>query len=454
MNQRGFKDSEAAECEVCYGALNDAVAKVLDKIRLSDYSATNDTAEFTNFDIRKKGDIYMLISTNGCEFAVIDNRTVSRLRAVSEMPMLRFEAVVQSNVLVKRQRRAKHQPRTFPLSINIFGLRLVADDIASRLSAVSAYLQHPRSSLHAGVIYHNPQLLTFLDEDQDMSALVGTGNGSSWELNTRISDEVGIILESLAHADIAADRKLELPVGLTSKLKEHQENGLRFILQREEEPFSQMISAWLREVTSIQARLPSSMSFGGLIADAMGLGKTLTMLTAILQSMPMARDFSDFDKTAGEETSKNIRTQATLVVVSSAQILESWISEIRAHFSPGALSWICFHGQDRPRDPENLRSVGIVLTTYATLAADTAGRRTLYQMSWYRVVLDEAHWIRNSTSKQFKATASLDSRSRWCLTGTPIQNKLEDLASLAQFLKLQPLTSVTHILATPTSWPP
>lgn len=52
-----------------------------------------------------------------------------------------------------------------------------------------------------------------------------------------------------------------------------------------------------------------------------------------------------------------------------------------------------------------------------------------------------AHHIRNSTSKQWKAAADLQTARRWCLSGTPIQNKLEDLASLAGFLQLPPLSS-------------
>ena len=52
-----------------------------------------------------------------------------------------------------------------------------------------------------------------------------------------------------------------------------------------------------------------------------------------------------------------------------------------------------------------------------------------------------AHWIRNPTSKIFRAAASISARNRWCLTGTPIQNKLEDLMTLAEFLRLAPLES-------------
>lgn len=55
--------------------------------------------------------------------------------------------------------------------------------------------------------------------------------------------------------------------------------------------------------------------------------------------------------------------------------------------------------------------------------------------------LSIAHYIRNPTTKQFKAAVHLRARRRWCLSGTPIQNKMEDLASLAQFLQLSPLCS-------------
>lgn len=160
------------------------------------------------------------------------------------------------------------------------------------------------------------------------------------------------------------------------------------------------------------------------------------MLSAILHSAPNAELFSTFYKRFENDNVERFRTKATLVVVSSAQLLESWESEIQAHFVSGALRFIRFHGTGRPRDPEVLRSVDLVLTTYATLAADHAGQDILRQVEWYRVVLDEAHWIRNSSSKQFQAAASLHCRRRWCLTGTPIQNRLEDLVSLVQFLQL------------------
>ncbi|RYC57351.1 hypothetical protein CHU98_g8859 [Xylaria longipes] len=420
-------DIKLLDDEVCYGALHDAMAKGLSNTRMSDSPVIKAPDPFTCFRVQTKDHIYVLCYESGSEFAVLDTRTTSRLSALSETPMLRFEAVVESSIFSKRQRGGKPRPRIFPLSVNIFGSMTTADDVACRLSKVSTFLQHPQS-LHEEVEYHNPQLLTFANDDSNMRDLVGIGNNSIWALNINVVGEVGRILESLTHTDIVALYYNEL-IALKEETR-HQEGGVRFILQREEEAFSQQLSAQLRQVIGIQIDSPLSMCFGGLIADVMGLGKTLTMLTAILQSMSVAEEFGNFYERSDDELMEKIRTKATL---SS--------STLGYRRYKHALNFVCFHGQDRPRDSETLRSASLVLTTYATLAADYAGQCTLDKMEWYRVVLDEAHWIRNSSSKQFRAAASLHARSRWCLTGTPIQNKLDDITSLAQFLRLSPLST-------------
>ena len=81
----------------------------------------------------------------------------------------------------------------------------------------------------------------------------------------------------------------------------------------------------------------------------------------------------------------------------------------------------------------------MIITTYDTVAMDsTSGKALLNQISWFRIILDEAHVIRNSSTLTFKAIEALSAERRWCLTGTPVHNSLGDIFSLARFLRYYP----------------
>ena len=62
----------------------------------------------------------------------------------------------------------------------------------------------------------------------------------------------------------------------------------------------------------------------------------------------------------------------------------------------------------------------------------------LHKIKWLRVILDEGHTIRNPQTRLTKAMIDLVAKRRWVLTGTPIQNRLDDLWSVCKFLRLEP----------------
>jgi SNF2 family DNA or RNA helicase len=130
---------------------------------------------------------------------------------------------------------------------------------------------------------------------------------------------------------------------------------------------------------------------------------------------------------------------------------------MQEHLTEGALTYYVFHGPSRTEDPEELAKYDVIITTYSTVLSDTTGKSTkrgsspLTQMNFFRVVLDEAHAIREQNAAQSQAIFRLEAQRRWSVTGTPIQNRLDDLGSVTRFLRLYPFNEraqfAAHIIA-------
>ena len=137
---------------------------------------------------------------------------------------------------------------------------------------------------------------------------------------------------------------------------------------------------------------------GALLADDMGLGKTLQTLCAI---------------------------RGRTLVVAPTSVLHAWRVECE-RFRPD-LRVNLFHGAGRALDPE----ADVTLTSYALLRIDVDA---LSAEPWDSVVLDEAQAIKNADSQVARAAARLRAEARFALTGTPIENRLEELWSQFHFL--------------------
>ncbi|CAG9987784.1 unnamed protein product [Clonostachys byssicola] len=126
-----------------------------------------------------------------------------------------------------------------------------------------------------------------------------------------------------------------------------------------------------------------------------------------------------------------------MVLVPSLLLVDTWIKQLEQHVRPGTLSVYKYHGQQRRLDASSPLQYDVVVSTYATVASDhNRGGGMLSRFRWYRLILDEAHVIRNWSTKQFNAVNSLSTNIRWCMTGTPIQNTIDDLGSLIKFLRV------------------
>lgn len=153
----------------------------------------------------------------------------------------------------------------------------------------------------------------------------------------------------------------------------------------------------------------SQYGFGGILADDMGLGKTIQVL-ALLESTP------DIKRS---------------IVVCPAVLLYNWNDEVKK-FSKDIKS-ICIAGpiQQRQELVHNLKDETLIITTYDYLRNDTH----LYDdMNFDFIVLDEAQYIKNHTTKSAQSVKKLQGKHRIALTGTPIENSLAELWSIFDFL--------------------
>lgn len=141
---------------------------------------------------------------------------------------------------------------------------------------------------------------------------------------------------------------------------------------------------------------------GGFLCDEMGLGKTVQMVSTMLGNPK----------------------KSTLIVVPKS-IITQWVNEIKK-FAPQ----MSVHVYDGPN--RTLKEADVVITPYSLLSTHIDS--VIHKKPWDRIILDEAHEIRNKKSKLFKSVNRVKADIKWIVTGTPVFNSMEDFVSLCAFL--------------------
>ncbi|KAH8247474.1 hypothetical protein KR038_005005 [Drosophila bunnanda] len=227
--------------------------------------------------------------------------------------------------------------------------------------------------------------------------------------------------------DVLADD----PSGLKVDLMGHQKHALAWMSWREKQ----------------QPR-------GGILADDMGLGKTLTMISSVLACKNRQENGTGDDHdSSDEEDEKGGKQKSTggwnskgrkdthkggTLVVCPASLLRQWENEVDSKVKRNKLTVCVHHGNNRETKGKHLRTYDIVVTTYQIVAREHKEMSAVFRVNWRRIILDEAHVVRNHKSQSSIAVSDLRAKFRWALTGTPIQNKELDVYALLKFLRCSP----------------
>ena len=135
------------------------------------------------------------------------------------------------------------------------------------------------------------------------------------------------------------------------------------------------------------------------------------------------------------------------LVVAPLSLITQWEEEIKTKTSLSCRVW--YGDQAKGKASCDDFDVDVVITTYGKMQGEFQRRKqdsgsvndkgyNLLQQEWLRVILDEAHCIKNQATLASKACCSLTAKYRWVVTGTVIHNSLDDVFGLLKFLQHQP----------------
>lgn len=315
-----------------------------------------------------------------------------------------FNEFIQSLRVAKLKTAVHEQGDKFELSVGVETFGVDEHDLHAALACSRPYAEDKKGRIVL-IPANVSEKLAAVRERLDRSIVQYTGTSvfrrkiSRAELPSTetLLEEFGVNFEppetwrerAGALRDLSRLKKAPIPENLDARLRIYQQIG----------------TSWLWHL--FKNRL------GGILADEMGLGKTVETI-AFLSAV------------FAEDASENLR----VLVVAPAGLVENWRREL-TRFAPN-LSVLVHHGQKRSREALAGFPRGVVITSYATLRIDNAD--FLASGTWHTIIADEAQQVKNRRSRNSKALRDIPAGTRFVLTGTPVENSIEDLRTLFDFI--------------------
>lgn len=280
----------------------------------------------------------------------------------------------------------------FELDVGVFvgdGAALTQRELAAILQSSGRYAEVRGKLVDVEELRARRSLLTELGERRrtGMAALVALHDELSEAFGAvGLPEEVARLRERLR--EFRGIEQIEPPAVLARTLRGYQRRGLDFL------------------------NYLATFKFGGILADQMGLGKTLEMITYLLHR-------------------KEREGPAPSLVIAPTSVTHTWENEI-ARFAPSLSTLRLQSGADRAQRYAEIEDYDVVITSYALARLDA---EQLERHRFRTLVLDEAQNAKNPSSQIAKVVRNLHAEHRLALTGTPVENSLRDLWSIFAFVE-------------------
>ncbi|KAH0491045.1 hypothetical protein TgHK011_002491 [Trichoderma gracile] len=444
---------------VCFGMLHNVDVKLVGEMQTIHSRLNASEAVYGRFSIQTRDNhVVLRFHDADKDFGYLRSAVGSTLSPLLAKRGLEFEPVALVSELLRVIGHAsKASDAIVKIDINIYGPPSAGTEIGDALSEGKLWLQKS-GHMRGGIVYDNPHFLRIKTNGiqpqptEPVRRLASAGLTNRRNREERLRKLVEEVYSSLnrnrqVDAADAGDR-------VAQKLLRHQEEALGFMLERESGHINEKYCLWepieledgregfRHRITRAKIRngIRPNERGGGILADEMGMGKSLSILALVMRLLDDGRTWAQEQENNPRVDGAIKRSRSTLVIVPSALLVLNWVNEIEKHLKDGVTT-IKYHGSNRPKDIDTVADSDIVVTTYSTLTSEFQTKSApslLHCIDWYRVVLDEAHIIRRRATTFYRACDELHANSRWCLTGTPIQNKLADIGTLFAFIRAEP----------------
>ncbi|KAG9748136.1 hypothetical protein KCU59_g4126, partial [Aureobasidium melanogenum] len=454
--------SQDPKREICLGSIT---AKVMaHKVpaanrNLSKYSANWPPAKMQLQPRVGQEKVYLAIDGKGVEFGKLDIITVQALAPLFKNAHLKLRL---ASLIKERPKEPDEQPgqsisKSLDISITLYCAAEHAKGIGRHLSQRQIFLYKPTVVPH-GTEVLNPHVPNYnVIPKSSTSATVTAQSTTGYRVRTteEIKSDVLSMFDRLGKTEELPEAEADSTL-VKTELMQHQKQALWFLTKHEtptppeEDPLWKFsirkdgTRAWYNVITGDEMKKISPI-LGGLLADQMGLGKTLSILSLICATIKEARAFGAGKMDDSDRVNENVvrRSGGTLLLCPKS-VISNWQEQIGQHLDKAKVKYYMYHGNKREQDLDALAQYDIVVTSYSIAASEymssSKNYSALSEIAWFRIVLDEAHMIRNQDTATFKAASALVSKRRWAVTGTPVQNRLDDFGALVKFLKIYPFS--------------